>query len=90
MQTNIRFDLQPKQRPKLAEEIATVLQAIPCYQKVPSMAYKIGDCTLEKDGTLRIPDTVEKENLYTAESPVNREFTALLQKNGVCLVFKYM
>lgn len=33
---------------------------------------------------------IEKENLYTAESPVNRGFTALLQKNGVCLVFKYM
>jgi hypothetical protein len=32
----------------------------------------------------------EKENLYTAESPVNCEFTALLQKDGVCLVFKYM
>lgn len=33
---------------------------------------------------------IEKENLYTAESPVNCEFTALLQKDGVCLVFKYM
>lgn len=63
MQTNIRFDLQPKQRPKLAEEIATAIRAIPCYQKVPSMAYKIGDCTLEKDGTLRIPDTVDPETI---------------------------
>ena len=33
---------------------------------------------------------LEKENLYTAESPVNRGSTALLQKDGVCLVFKYM
>ena len=41
MQTNIRFDLQPKQRPKLAEEIATALRAIPCYQKVPSMVFVI-------------------------------------------------
>lgn len=32
---------------------------------------------------------IEKENLYTAESPVNCEFTALLQKDGVCLVFKH-
>ena len=32
----------------------------------------------------------EKENLYTAESPVNRGFTELLLKDGVCLVFKYM
>ena len=33
---------------------------------------------------------IENENLYTAESPVNSGFTAPLQKNGVCLVFKYM
>lgn len=32
----------------------------------------------------------EKEYLYTAESHVNRGFTVLLLKDGVCLVFKYM
>ena len=37
-----------------------------------------------------IPVYFEKENLYTAGSPVNRGLTALLQRNGVCLVFKYM
>lgn len=37
-----------------------------------------------------IPVYFEKENLYTAESPVNHGFTALLQKDGVYLVFKYM
>lgn len=61
MQMNIRFELQPKQRPKLAEAIAAALRTIPCYQKAPSLSYKIGDCTLEKDGTLGIPDTVDTE-----------------------------
>ena len=60
MQINIRFELKPKQRPKLAEEIATALHTVPCYQKAPSLAYKIGDCTLERDGTLRIPDSVDR------------------------------
>lgn len=60
MQMNIKFELKPKQRPKLAEEIATVLHTVPCYQKAPSLAYKIGDCTLERDGTLRIPDSVDR------------------------------
>lgn len=60
MQMNIKFELKPKQRPKLAEEIATALHTVPCYQKAPSLAYKIGDCTLEKDGTLRIPDSVHR------------------------------
>ena len=60
MQMNIKFEMKPKQRPKLAEEIATALHTVPCYQKAPSLAYKIGDCTLERDGTLRIPDSVDR------------------------------
>ena len=63
MQTNIKFNLQPKQRPKLADEIAAALHTLPCYQKVPSLSYKIGDCTLERGGTLRIPDTVDSETV---------------------------
>ena len=63
MQTNIKFNLKPKQRPKLADEIAAALHTLPCYQKVPSLSYKIGDCTLERDGTLRIPDTVDSETV---------------------------
>ena len=63
MQINIKFELKPKQRPKLAEEIATALHTVPCYQKAPSLAYKIGDCTLERDGTLRIPDSVDRETV---------------------------
>ena len=60
MQMDIKFELKSKQRPKLAEEIATALHTVPCYQKAPSLAYKIGDCTLERDGTLRIPDRVDR------------------------------
>lgn len=60
---NIKFELKSKQRPKLAEEIATALHTIPCYQKAPSLAYKIGDCTLERDGTLRIPDSMDRETV---------------------------
>ena len=73
MQMNIKFELKPKQRPKLAEEIATALHTIPCYQKAPSLSYKIGDCTIEKDGTLRIPDSVDTET-------VNRLLTHLQEK----------
>lgn len=63
MQMDIKFELKPKQRPKLAEEIATAMHTVPCYQKAPSLAYKIGDCTLERDGTLRIPDSVGRETV---------------------------
>ena len=64
MQMNIRFTLKPKEKPKLAEEIASAFHTIPCYQKLPSCSYKIGDCTLEKDGTLRILDTVDTETVH--------------------------
>ena len=47
----------------MADEIAASLHTLPCYQKVPSLSYKIGDCTLELDGTLRIPDTVDSETI---------------------------
>lgn len=63
MQMDVKFELKPKQRPKLAEEIATALHTVPCYQKAPSLAYKIGDCTLERDGTLCIPDSVDRETV---------------------------
>lgn len=63
MQMDIKFELKPKQRPKLAEEIAAALHTVPCYQKAPSLAYKIGECILEKDGTLRIPDSVDRETV---------------------------
>ena len=39
------------------------MHTLPCYQKVPSLSYKIGDCTLERDRTLRIPDTVDSETI---------------------------
>lgn len=63
MQMDIKFELKPKQRPKLAEEIATALHTIPRYRGVPSLAYEIGDCTLERDGTLRIPDSLDRETV---------------------------
>lgn len=63
MQMDIKFELKPKQRPKLAEEISTALHTVPCYQKAPSLAYKIGDCTLGEDGTLRTPDSVDRETV---------------------------
>ena len=43
----------------LADEIGNILGAIPSYQKLPTFAYKIGDCVLDKEGTLHIPDTVD-------------------------------
>lgn len=41
MRNEIRFTLEPKQRPKLAQEIGKILGTAPHYERVPSCAYDI-------------------------------------------------
>lgn len=41
MKKEIRFTLEPKQRPKLAQEIGKILGTAPHYERVPSCAYDI-------------------------------------------------
>lgn len=63
------------QRPKLAEEIAA------------SMAYKIGDCTLETDGTLRIPDAVDKKTIERLLTHLaDKGFTGSTEQTKVRLI----
>lgn len=47
----------------MADAIGNVLHTIPIYQKALTLFYKIGDCSLEKDGTLQIPDSVDNETI---------------------------
>ena len=39
MKNEIRFTLESKQRPKLAQEIGNILGTAPHYERVPSCAY---------------------------------------------------
>ena len=57
----IRFTLEPKQRPKLAQEIGKILGTAPHYERVPSCAYDIAGYRLEKEGVLHIPEGVAVE-----------------------------
>ena len=41
MKNEIRFTLESKQRPKLAQEIGRILGTVPHYERVPSCAYDI-------------------------------------------------
>ena len=61
MMNEIRFTLESKQRPKLAQEIGNILGTAPHYERVPSCAYDIAGCRLDKEGVLHIPDGTEKE-----------------------------
>lgn len=59
MRNEIRFTLEPKQRPKLAQEIGKILGTAPHYERVPSCAYDIAGYRLDKEGVLHIPEGAE-------------------------------
>ena len=60
MKNEIRFTLEPKQRPKLAQEIGNILRTAPHYERVPSCAYDIAGYRLDKEGVLHIPEGAEE------------------------------
>ena len=60
MMNEIRFTLESKQRPKLAQEIGNILGAAPHYERVPSCAYDIAGYRLDKEGVLHIPEGAEE------------------------------
>ena len=61
MKKEIRFTLESKQRPKLAQEIGNILGTAPHYERVPSCAYDIAGYRLDKEGVLHIPEGVTEE-----------------------------
>ena len=60
MKNEIRFTLESKQRPKLAQEIGNILGTVPHYERVPSYAYDIAGYRLDKEGVLHIPEGAEE------------------------------
>ena len=63
MKNEIRFTLESKQRPKLAQEIGNLLGTAPHYERVPSCAYDIAGYRLDKEGVLHIPEGIEEETI---------------------------
>ena len=60
MKNEIRFTLESKQRPKLAQEIGNILGTVPHYERVPSCTYDIAGYRLDKEGVLHIPEGAEE------------------------------
>lgn len=58
MKMTIPYSITGKQRKQLAEDISVALHTIPKYLGYPTCNYQIGDCVLERDGKLIIPDCV--------------------------------
>ena len=59
MKMTIPYNVTGKARKRLAEDVSVALNTIPRYLGTPTMSYQIGDCLLDRSGTLTIPDTVD-------------------------------
>lgn len=60
MKNEVRFTLESKQRPKLAQEIGNILGTAPHYERVPSYAHDIAGYRLDKEGVLHILEGAEE------------------------------
>lgn len=59
----MKINLQNRKRRELADHIGEILGIIPRYLGVPTCNYQIGDCILERDGTLTISDNIDAMTL---------------------------
>ena len=72
MKLKIPYNVKGKERQKLAQAVSEVLNTVARYQGVPSYAYEIGGCLLDRQGTLHIGsevdgETVQRLLVYLAE-----------------------
>lgn len=59
----MKINLQSRKHRELADHIGEILGTIPRYLGVPTCNYQIGDCILERDGTLTISDNIDAMTL---------------------------
>lgn len=70
MKNEIRFTLELKQRPKLAQEIGNILGTVPHYERVPSCAYDIAGLPTGQRGCTAYPGGNRKRNSGRPDSAV--------------------
>jgi len=61
METKVEYNVKGKERQELAKIVGEVLNTAPVYKGVPSCAYEIGDCVLDRHGTLLIGSSLDSE-----------------------------
>lgn len=85
----MKINLQNRKRRELADHIGEILGVIPRYLGVPTCNYQIGDCILERDGTLTISDNIDamtllnhlKEHGWESKETVTDRFTISVSRN---------
>ena len=62
----IKYNATGARRKKLVKAVAAILGEKPVYLGTPSVAYKVGDIEVTRDGTLRLPDGMAAQSLAEA------------------------
>lgn len=70
----INYNVTGEQRKELVKAIGVIMQVKPVYMKMPTCAYKIGDITVDKEGTLICKDSAKAERV--AHNLIADGFTA--------------
>lgn len=70
----INYNVTGEQRKELVKAIGVIMQVKPVYMKMPTCAYKIGDITVDKEGTLICKDSANAERV--AHNLIADGFTA--------------
>lgn len=81
MEMRIAYRASGKARKELAQAVSDVLNTIPRYMGVPSCSYAIGNCVLDREGTLVIgdqmdADTVQRLISYLQEKGYEGEYVS--------------
>lgn len=85
----MKINLQSRTRRELADHIGEILGAIPRYFGVPTCNYQIGDCILECDGSLTLPDNIDamellnhlEERGWESKETITDRFTISVSRN---------
>ncbi len=63
MEMKFEYNVKGKERQELAHAVGEALQTAPVYKGVPSCAYEIGDCVVDRQGTLLIGTSLDSETV---------------------------
>lgn len=80
MKMTIPYNVTSKARKRLAEDVSTALNTIPRYLGTPTMSYQIGDCLLDRKGTLTIPDTADRLTISIPRDTLDDTQLAVLRQ----------
>ena len=76
----IPYNVTSKARKRLVEDVSTALNTIPRYLGTPTMSYQIGDCLLDRKGTLTIPDTADRLTISIPRDTLDDTQLAVLRQ----------